>query len=180
MQSKTIDAEGEVVNTTVGTNGITVQFSRKLGRENYGNEECGIFMQLDADPDADAVTLESQIKATIAFAKTLVYEQLGVETAVDENGVVRDSVQPQAAKAAGVRKAPSGGGAPKAAPSGEKPSKDDLFALLAENSGAFYDNRGKKASGEYSKRSPDFKHKDSGEGVWLDKAPEWVKLAVGE
>jgi hypothetical protein len=31
----------------------------------------------------------------------------------------------------------------------------------------FYDNRAKKASGEFSPKGPDFKHRDTGIGIWL-------------
>lgn len=27
---------------------------------------------------------------------------------------------------------------------------------------------------QFNKNAPDFKHKDSGEGLWLDSAPDWV------
>lgn len=185
-KSTTVDVDGDVISTTVGTNGITVQFSRKLGRENYGNEEVGIFLQIDADPEADAATLEAQVKGGLAFAKTVVYTQLGIDSTVDDGGIVRDVPQPEKQKASG-----GGKGKPPAkaaAASGAAPDKDALWANLAEAYGdvgsdgrikGFYDNRPKKEAGEYSSKSPDFKHIDSGAGLWLDKAPAFVKLALG-
>lgn len=179
MKSQTLDSDDEVISSTVGTNTITVQYSRKMGRENYGNEECGIFLQLDADVEASAADLEAQIKGTIAFAKTIVFEQLGVPSIVSTSGIVSDT--PQAA-------APKTSPKPAAAkPSGAKVDKTELWAQLAEavqNVGddgrieGFYDNRAKKSAGEYSKKSPDFKHIASGDGLWLDKCPEFVKLAL--
>jgi hypothetical protein len=157
----------EVSNTT-----ITVQFSRKMGRENYGNEEVGIFAQIPVDPGVDLQVVEKDIKQQYAFLKTLVYEQLGVDSVADDNGIVRDVPQAPVAK-------------PQAKGGSRKVDKTTLWQQLVEGIGtvgtrdsAFFDNRPKKASGDYSPKSPDFKHKESGEGLWLDKAPEFVKLAL--
>lgn len=42
------------------------------------------------------------------------------------------------------------------------------MARLAERPDEFWDNRPQKASGERGETFPDFKHKDSGVGIWLD------------
>jgi len=43
-------------------------------------------------------------------------------------------------------------------------------ALLETNPELFFDNRADKASGKINPKSPDFKHRDSGVGVWLPDA----------
>lgn len=173
----TVDNDGDVVSTSVGTNNVTVSFAKKHGRENYGNEELFTSMQLDVDTDEPATEIEGRIKGAIAFLKTIVYEQFGVDSTVSESGVVNDVPQPE------KQKAKSGGGGKPAStpktPSGDAPSKDELWLMLAEDQSLFYDNRESKESGKYSAKSPDFKHKDSGAGLWLDKAPAFVKLALG-
>ncbi|XP_044509029.1 protein OSB2, chloroplastic-like isoform X2 [Mangifera indica] len=47
---------------------------------------------------------------------------------------------------------------------------DKLWKDLTENPKKWWDNRLEKKN----KKSPDFKHKDSGEGLWLGDAPDWV------
>lgn len=56
----------------------------------------------------------------------------------------------------------------KAAVSNKK--NESLWKDLLENPNKWWDNRSKKSN----PRSPDFKHKDSGEGLWLDTSPAWV------
>ncbi|XP_071724548.1 protein OSB4, chloroplastic-like [Rutidosis leptorrhynchoides] len=47
----------------------------------------------------------------------------------------------------------------------------ELWKDVIDNPGKWWDNRLDKMSPKY----PDFKHKDSGEGLWLDSCPEWIK-----
>eukprot|EP00873_Tetraselmis_striata_P036912 jgi/Tetstr1/457176/TSEL_043826.t2 len=83
--------------------------------------------------------------------------------------------------------APTPGPAP-AAPrptSSAKPGAADLDAQWAayfQNPDAYYDNRDLKKTGERSPRYPDFKHKDSGDALWLDSynTPAWVPGAMAD
>jgi len=47
---------------------------------------------------------------------------------------------------------------------------DDSWTNLVENPDKWWDNRTNK----FSKRSPDFKHKVTGEALWLSDSPAWV------
>ncbi|GAB2246864.1 hypothetical protein Droror1_Dr00006746 [Drosera rotundifolia] len=47
---------------------------------------------------------------------------------------------------------------------------------VLENPDKWWDNRSRKHSAKF----PDFKHKDTGEVLWLDKAPQWVLLKLPE
>lgn len=64
--------------------------------------------------------------------------------------------------------------APPAAPAGGGGSddKEHLWLDLAHNPDRWYDNRGNKRN----PKGPDFKHKDSGEALWLNsrELPSWV------
>jgi len=175
MQSKTFDNDGDVVSTVVGTNNITISFAKKHGRENYGNEECFISMQIDADPDLDDASLEAKVRGGYAFLKTLVYEQLGLDTTVSDSGVVQDVPAEEKPKKAFSKGGGKGKGS--GSSSGGSTDKGALWNELAdaiENVGddgrikGFYDNRDKIESGEYSEKSPQFKHIKSGTGLWLN------------
>lgn len=47
-------------------------------------------------------------------------------------------------------------------------NKEWAMVLLQHDQSQFWDNRADKAAGQKSGSYPDFKHKDSGVGVWLD------------
>ncbi|KAG8376523.1 hypothetical protein BUALT_Bualt09G0072200 [Buddleja alternifolia] len=47
---------------------------------------------------------------------------------------------------------------------------DDSWKNLVENPDKWYDNRAKKRN----PKAPDFKHKETGEALWVDKLPAWV------
>ncbi|GMH03156.1 hypothetical protein Nepgr_004995 [Nepenthes gracilis] len=51
---------------------------------------------------------------------------------------------------------------------------DGSWKDLVENPDKWWDNR----SNKFSKNAPDFKHKGTGEALWLNKAPEWVSLKL--
>ncbi|KAM7278612.1 hypothetical protein ACFE04_005746 [Oxalis oulophora] len=48
---------------------------------------------------------------------------------------------------------------------------DELWKDVLKNQSKWWDNRLNKKN----KNSPDFKHKDTGEALWLDSSPDWVK-----
>ncbi|KQK11537.1 protein OSB2, chloroplastic [Brachypodium distachyon] len=62
------------------------------------------------------------------------------------------------------------------ASSPEKPKKEaDLWQNLVDNPGEWWDNR----SAKRSSKSPDFKHKETGEALWLNnKTPSWAMDAL--
>ena len=62
-----------------------------------------------------------------------------------------------------------------------KPAKKTTDETCPSCAGALYDNRAKKASGEFSPKSPDYACKDKdgcGWALWLDSAREKLKAAV--
>lgn len=180
-KTTTVDADGDVISTSVGTNSASIKFSRSVSDGNYGSESCDLFLQLDVT-DESADELEARIKATAAFAKTIVYGQLGIDSTLSDDGIVV-GVQPEVeAKPKAKSNYTKPGKPAPAASSGEAaPKGDALWQLLVDDANKFYDNRPKKEAGEYSSKSPDFKHKDSGDGLWLDSksTPAFAKLAFG-
>ncbi len=130
-QSITRDVDGDVVSTVVGTNNITISFAKKHGRENFGNEEIFTSMQIDADPESDDVTLEAKIRGGFAFLRTLVYEQLGLDTQVSDAGVVSDVPQEEKPRKSGGSNYPKKGASKPAAGGGDV-DKAGLWVQLAD------------------------------------------------
>jgi hypothetical protein len=181
----------------IGATG-TITFSRKVSVRPYESAEAGIYVQFDipTDPDMSEETRGDYIiaNARAAFfqAKALVYEELGLEFTVGENGVVHELltnhfgavtevVTSEAAPAAPVAPAPAAIAPTPASSDSDTPpfspdtnDKTERAAntrwakdLYSRRPDAFYDNRPKKASGEYKPTAPDVKHKDTKIGVWL-------------
>lgn len=181
--SKSVTYEGEtdeIKEQSISTNTITVGYGTKVGRPNYGNEEASLFFQVDVTEDDDLASLEAKVRATQAFAVTLVNATLGVDTVEDENGVVRQAPQAEAPKkvTGGARKATS------SAPKASSADKESLWQDVIDSPDDWYDNRGQKKN----PNGPDFKHKQSGDALWLYRkgsktqfasdVPEFVKLWV--
>jgi hypothetical protein len=149
------------------------------------------------DPDMTDEARSSQLianaRASFFSAKALVFEELGLEFIVGDSGIVTEVVERHFGSVSEVQATPPateavselhGAPAPAAAPSGDaganppfSPSTTDK-AEKGQNStwakqryamypNEFFDNRPKKASGEYKSNAPDLKHKDTKIGVWL-------------
>ena len=55
-------------------------------------------------------------------------------------------------------------------------SNDELWRMYAERPSDFWDNRVDKRN----PTAPDFKHKTSGKGLWLNTAPSFVLDTLGD
>lgn len=168
----------------------TVGFNRKVSVRQYESAEASIFVQFDipTDPslsdEARGAQLLANAKAAFFQAKALVYEELGLEFEVGDDGVVRELVNktfsgPVEVVNTTAVEAPSAPAADdvSATPpfSSETKDKSERAAnkawaqkRYASHPQEFFDNRPKKAAGEYSPKSPDVKHKASGVALWLD------------
>lgn len=184
------DADGNVVGQSVSTNTITVFCGRKVGDNNYGNREASLHMQIDVTEDDTLETIEEKIKSTFVFAQTLVDRQLGQDTGrVMSDGEMaarasHPTARTQQAEQAAVRRL-----GPKAVPSSRptstkkaapsNPEKDAQWQDWLDNPADWYDNR-PEITGQPKRnpRGPDLKHKKNGAALWLDSAPEFVKLVL--
>lgn len=65
-------------------------------------------------------------------------------------------------------------------PNGASP-KEALWRSLAEEPDTWWDNRGRKSQPGSNPRMPDFKHKESGEALWIESrdTPAWVLETLG-
>eukprot|EP00192_Tetraselmis_astigmatica_P013783 CAMPEP_0117676648 /NCGR_PEP_ID=MMETSP0804-20121206/16299_1 /TAXON_ID=1074897 /ORGANISM="Tetraselmis astigmatica, Strain CCMP880" /LENGTH=321 /DNA_ID=CAMNT_0005485829 /DNA_START=218 /DNA_END=1184 /DNA_ORIENTATION=+ len=104
--------------------------------------------------------------------------------------------QDQTAEAPTQEALPSGGGMPQATrpPAGggrragqaavnpKAAQLENQWLLFFEDPSAYYDNRKAKASGEKNPKYPDFKHKITGDVLWVDSynTPAWVKASLEE
>jgi len=168
MTVRKLDGDGNVIGTEISPNMWTIQYSRKMGRENYGNEECGLFGQIATEDGDTWEQIQAKLDAAFAFAKTAVHQQLGITTIVTDDGIVRDEAQPQQApKPAAARRRP------KAAPTTQA-DRNALWDEWIADPTAWWDNRDNKRN----PKAPDFKHKETGQGLWVDKAPASALLVL--
>ncbi len=108
--------------------------------------------------------LDDAIKAGFVTIKAHIFEQLGLEYE-DKAGVLVEKVAAHFQGAAEVQ--PTAATAPTAPPAQRTAGMPEKCAACGGTN--FYDNRPKKASGQYKSTAPDFKcvNKDCGKGVWL-------------
>lgn len=105
--------------------------------------------------------VDSALRAGFVTVKGHIFDQLNLQYE-DKNGVLVEKVAAHFEGAAEVQThAPS---RPASAPAAGQPES-------CEGCGgtSFYDNRAKKASGEFKSNSPDFKCRGCQKGVWLTK-----------
>lgn len=56
---------------------------------------------------------------------------------------------------------------------GSKVDRDQLWEEFKQQPSNFWDNRNKKLN----PKAPDFKHKQSGEGLWVSSSPAWFNVS---
>ena len=173
----------------------TVEYSRTVKVRDYESAKATVAIQfeipaMNGDTAAHGQTILAAAQTAMFQAKTLVFDELGIKFNVDEGGVIREAIRSTFGQVTEVSApatpmpvtAPPVAIAATSTPMGSTNPPFDARTQDAEqkranakwakdrfssNPDEFYDNRDKKASGEYSPKSPDFKHKDSGIGVWL-------------
>jgi hypothetical protein len=184
----------------------TVQFARKVSVRQYESAEASIFIQYSTDRDASAEEIIAGAQESFLQAKGVVYSQLGLDTELDESGILVELVEKafpgservntsakkkaipttaQVVEATATVPDVAGGDVAGTTPNvpaqppfpGTTRDKDQkranrewAEALLETNPELFFDNRADKADGKINPKSPDFKHRDSGVGVWLPDA----------
>lgn len=175
--------------TTTPQGGIS--FRRTIQVRPYETAEASIWISFDLPRDENMSdeeylsNLTAQSRGAYFAAKALVFEELGLEFSVDDNGVIREAIQRNLGNVTEVRAtdaapapavaapAPAAGGAEVAAmppysadtaDKGEKAAnKQWALARWASNPSDFWDNRATKRN----PKGPDLKHKETGLAVWL-------------
>jgi len=161
----TVDANGNLIDSKFAPPRITVSYERKVNLGNYESESCFLSMQVDPTTDADGNSdSESAIRDAFLLLKASAFEQLGVKFTIDEDLVVQQ-LQDNLAKAgvsSTVEVPRPVYSAPAAASSAPK-NKNALWEELASNPSMWFNNR----EGKQNPKSPDFKRKNTGEGLWM-------------
>jgi hypothetical protein len=173
----------------------TVQFSRKVSVRQYESAEASIFIQYSTDRDASPEEIIAGGTGAFLQAKGVVFAELGLDADLNDNNIlleagvtlvertfgpgvekVQSSVKERAIATTSTPVPDVAGGDVSAAKPPFDPytkDKDEKAAnskwakeRLASNPNEFWDNREDKRN----PKAPDFKHRDSGVGVWVDSA----------
>lgn len=153
----------------------TVSFSKKISDGNYGGEEAGFYLQFEVAPEDSISDIVSKAQDAAAIVKQHVYAELGVGIAEPARGVEAALVAFVGAQVEAPVEVTSH---PSAATYAQPPvaapqAAAGVPARCTKCGGSeFWDNRPKKASGQFKATSPDFKCKNQacGEPVWPPKA----------
>lgn len=163
LTETTVDANGNLIGSTFAPPRITVSYERKVNLGNYESESCFLSMQVEATTDEDGnADSESAIREAFLLLKASAFEQLGIKFTVNEDLVLHEMQDAMARGGLTVSSAPTAptqssnnGAAPK--------NKKAMWEELESNPTMWYDNR----EGKLNPKSPDFKRKVTGEGLWM-------------
>lgn len=153
----------------------TAHFSKKVSDGNYGSEEAGFFVQFDYAPGAPDTEIASLAADALAVAKRTTVQSLGatsqvlgaptapVDAVLGAFPGAHVEAPPFPVATAPTPQAYAPAPSAPAAPSGGQPASCNKCGGTA-----FFDNRAKKAAGEYKPNAPDFKcsNKPCSAGVW--------------
>lgn len=191
VQSVADAAEQDALSRALTNFKGTISYEHKVNLGNYESATLGIYVQFDYAPDATAEQFANAARDATNRAKSVVWEGLGLEGYWEGEGVnavlklvqhefpgavveVTETAATPAVSAADVPASP-----PHAKADVDAASDAMKKAMRKENSEwakkryavaprEFFDNRAKKASGDYGPNSPDFTHKDTRVGFWDD------------
>lgn len=166
----TVDDNGNMIDAKYESPRLTVSYERKVNLGNYESASVFVSMQVDAG-DHDDHTI-SNIRDAFVMVRSSAYEQLGIKFTIDENMIVQERlertfgpvevVSGDEAKAYNKPAAPTPPSKPRSDTVAPK-SKKALWEELAANPSQWFDNR----EGKRNAKAPDFKRKNTGEGLWL-------------
>lgn len=74
---------------------VSVTFERKLGLADYGNVTARAFVEDNLTADANDAQASEALVEMLNVAKVSVYDTLGIETFMDDTGVIREKHTPQ-------------------------------------------------------------------------------------
>lgn len=142
---------------------VTVGFERSVSVRPYESAKASVFIQADVPIGYDAKQLEQGLRDAFFQAKAQVFEQLGLEFEINEHGVVIELLK----NAFGpVEVVPLGQGTTQDVP----PTTNGAALVCGNNpSHKMWDNREKKARGEYKASAPDAKCSDCDFKLWPPK-----------
>lgn len=87
-------AQSLTVEPTVNGYKVTAHFSRKVSDGNYGGTEAAVWVEGNIGEGATAADIAREAARLFLPARTAVYDELGIEAEVDENGVLREQLTP--------------------------------------------------------------------------------------
>ena len=182
VSQTTVDADGNVVTTTIEGRKAFVNFERSISVKPYETAKASCHLQVDLPEQIDeSVDLNSYFKQAFSVAKANVFQQLGLDYEVDEvNLVVIEKLERELGAEVVEGPKPKKATARKSAPSkrGGKPSDEQIEAAwedLQANPDGWFDNRSDKRN----PKAPDFKAKNNNKNIeggfalWLDSMPSW-------
>jgi hypothetical protein len=176
----TLPGEPEAVAVNLDTVACkgTVTFTRKVNLGSFESVDAGMFVQFDYTSGNTEAELIQRGRDAFFVAKSVVFEQLGIDAVLDDSGVLVELIKANfgGATVEPVRDTPpeidtsnvqGTVGAEPPTTGGKDALKAWALARFASHPSEFFDNRPKKAAGEFKGNAPDLKHKATQKGIWL-------------
>lgn len=158
----TVDSKGETVSSTWAAPRITVSFERKVNLGNYESASVFVSMQVDSPIESDEDRIAA-INNAFLLVRSSAYEQLGIQFSIDDAMIVQEKVERVFGPVTVVDNNAPQQSAPRSDTVAPK-TKRALWEELEASPDKWYDNRDNKTN----PKSPDFKRKATGEGLWIE------------
>ena len=166
----TVDSDGNMIDAGYEAPRLTVSYERKVNLGNYESANVFVSMQVDAGDDNDGTL--SNVRDAFIMVRSAAYEQLGIKFSLDENMIIQERLERtfgpvevvtgDEAKPFNKPVAPTAPSKPRSDTVAPK-TKKALWEELANNPSQWFDNR----EGKRNPKAPDFKRKNTGEGLWM-------------
>ncbi|KAH6755883.1 hypothetical protein C2S53_007140 [Perilla frutescens var. hirtella] len=156
-------------------------YKRSVSMKKSAGSDLGVGIEISVDGgigNVDAEEFDQRSKEALEDAKVKSFSNkkdwgsssVSLEPSIGSEGAMSGFGE---AKPAGA----SGGSAAKKK-EGDRIS--DLWRDLVKNSLLWLDYRDHKAKGLVKEKYPDFKHKGTGDAIWINTAPKWVLPGLGK
>jgi len=161
------DPYGErIITEQIAQPKVTVGFERTVKIRDYEPMKASVYIQADVPIGYTAKELEQGLRDAFFQAKAQVLEQLGLEFEISEHGVVMELLT----KAFGPVEMVQGATAQLQDNASAQPTMNsDTITCERDRSHKVYDNRPKKAAGEYKPSAPDAKCSQCDWKLWPAK-----------
>jgi hypothetical protein len=151
VEEQVVPAEERSIVENVQQPKVTVGFERSVSVRPYETAKASVFIQAEVPIGYTAKELEQGLRDAMFQAKAQVFEQLGIEFEINEHGVIMELLQKSFGPVDIVKE--------DATASASSIQSNGNGALVCGNDAShkMWDNRAKKASGEYKATAPDGK-----------------------
>lgn len=169
QSNRPVSNNSDLIQEVIQAPKVTVGFERSVQVRPYESAKASVFIQAEVPLGYTAQELEGGLRDAFFQAKAQVFEQLGIEFEINEHGVVMELLTKSFGPVDVVKERDAG---PQGENLNDPPASNGSGPITCERdrSHRVFDNRQKKAAGEYKPSAPDAKCSQCDWKLWPAKA----------